>query len=262
MRRLELDMLARMEQMMLAMQQQQHTQLQLQTAASVGTNSSSNNSAPNVATHLAASTPMNPTSSQQQGWDPNVQHFARGSSMQSQINSIASGNNNTNMGTMDRGFQQPQPVAPKVAVAPPAAPPTLPPHPKQKQFPMGNMFPMNSIGVPNQRLNSLRGISTLSRGLSLNRGASVESSASAVLMRNSWEDKFFSMLMLGEVDPNNINPNQAAALAHPTVDQTNFMNGMGQHQGVMGPPQVSDRSEEKQNNPADDFSSVSDSEMA
>jgi len=260
MRRLELDMLARMEQMMLAMQQQQHTQLQLQTAASVGTNSSSNNSAPNVATHLAASTPMNPTSSQQQGWDPNVQHFPRGSSLQSQINSIASGNNN--MRTMDGGFQQPQPVAPKVAVAPPAAPPTLPPHPKQKQFPMGNMFPMNSIGVPNQRLNSLRGISTLSRGLSLNRGASVESSASAVLMRNSWEDKFFSMLMLGEVDPNNINPSQAAALAHPAVDQTNFMNGMGQHQGVMGPPQVSDRSEEKQNNPADDFSSVSDSEMA
>jgi hypothetical protein len=46
-------------------------------------------------------------------------------------------------------------------------------------------------------MNSLRGISTLSRGLSgLTRGASVESTGSAVLMRNSWEDKFFSMLML------------------------------------------------------------------
>jgi hypothetical protein len=36
----------------------------------------------------------------------------------------------------------------------------------------------------------------------LTRGASVESSASAVLLRNSWEDKFFSMLMLEANDQN------------------------------------------------------------
>jgi len=63
-------------------------------------------------------------------------------------------------------------------------------------------------------------------------------------------------------DPNNINPNQVAAAQQPTADNFNlYSNGM-HHHGVGGPNAVSDRSEEKQNNPADDFSSVSDSEIA
>lgn len=79
------------------------------------------------------------------------------------------------------------------------APPTLPPHPKQKHLPLGIM--PGGMGAPPDRMNSLRGISTLSRGMSgLSRGTSVESSASAVLMRTTWEDKFFSMLMLDGSD--------------------------------------------------------------
>jgi hypothetical protein len=168
MRRLELDMLSRMEQMMLALQQQQQTQLQLQNTTSIGTNSSSSTSAGGM---------QPPT---QQPWDLGF----RGTS----ISSIS--------------FQQ-QAAAAQQAAQQKAnvAAPSLPPHPKQKQLPMNGMLPPTGVAVPN-RLNSLRGISTLSRGLSsgLNRGLSTDSTSSAVLMKNSWEDKFFSMLMLGEGD--------------------------------------------------------------
>eukprot|EP00978_Attheya_sp_CCMP212_P011309 scaffold27876_cov51-Attheya_sp.AAC.2 len=75
----------------------------------------------------------------------------------------------------------------------PRSGPTLPPHPKQKQLSGPNLPPF--IGQPPSRANSMRGVSTMSF-----RGISSESSASAVLLRNSWEDKFFSMLMLGEGD--------------------------------------------------------------
>lgn len=88
-----------------------------------------------------------------------------------------------------------------------ATPPTLPPHPKQQnQLPVQGL-PTN-LAHPLSRLNSLRG---LSRGMS--RGMSVESSASAVVMRNSWEDKVFSMLMLGESEAG------AAAAANAHIEQ-------------------------------------------
>jgi hypothetical protein len=177
MRRLELDMLARMEQMMLAMQQQQQQQqqqshLQLQSATSVGT-------IPNNRLQSLASLHSVATVAPQQHWDSSLFAAAR-------TNSASSSSN---------GFQQPEARQPSNA-------PTLPPHPKQKQLPMNGILPPTFPGGPD-RLNSLRGISTLSRGLSgLSRGASIESNASAVLMRNSWEDKFFSMLMLGETEQN------------------------------------------------------------
>lgn len=88
-----------------------------------------------------------------------------------------------------------------------ATPPTLPPHPKQKPLTALQGLPMLPSGPPS-RFSSLRGFS---RGLS--RGMSVESSASAVVMRNSWEDKFFSMLMLGETEAG------AAAAANAYTEQ-------------------------------------------
>merc|ERR1711937_531307 len=71
--------------------------------------------------------------------------------------------------------------------------PTLPPHPKQKQLPV-QTFP-GQMSMPPGRMDSLRGISALSRGISsLSRGLSTESQGRI----NSFEDKFFSMLMNGD----------------------------------------------------------------
>ena len=186
-RRLELDMLARMEQMMLAVQQQQRTQLQLEKATSVGTmNSSSQSSASNPNTQQQQQMAGYQQASPGITWDPSQFSYPRGNSVSSAVNSVANA-----LGTAGR-FQQPN------SVNSAALPPTLPPHPKQKQLPMGIGGDMSgAMPAPPDRMNSLRGISTLSRGVSgLTRGASEQSSASAVLMRNSWEDKFFSMLML------------------------------------------------------------------
>ena len=109
--------------------------------------------------------------------------------------------------------------------------PTLPPHPKQKQLPpVQGGFPSSSPGGPPRfaSLASLRGIS-LSRGLS--RGLSVESTASAQLMRNSWEDKFFSMLMLGESEANAVaaanSALEAAATSAPTNSQQQQLSATG-----------------------------------
>lgn len=162
MRRLELDMLGRMEQMMLAMQHHQQTQLQLQQQVSTGS--------------ATGDVSMRQQSTSGEAWDPLPLNgvLDRAKSTNTNVSfsaNVVGGESKTGGGG-----------------------PTLPPHPKQKQFP-----PVNSTGVPNSlslppsRLNSLRGIS---RGVS--RGVSEQSSASAVLLRNSWEDKFFSMLMLGE----------------------------------------------------------------
>lgn len=219
MRRLELDMLARMEQMMLAMQQQQQTQLQFQSASSVGT--LPNNRLQSLASVQSIQS-VGGSTAPQQNWDSHLFAAARTNS----VNSVA----NT--------FQQPE-------VRPPTNGPTLPPHPKQKQLPMNGLLPPTFPGGPD-RLNSLRGISTLSRGLSgLTRGASIESNASAVLMRNSWEDKFFSMLMLGESEQNAAAAANGALLgptpiAPGATPSNNMSMGMGHHSG--GPVTVSNGS--------------------
>lgn len=193
-RRLELDMLGRMEQMMMAMQQQQQIHLQLQSVPSVGSVGSNGSSAeqakPNASQNVSHSVTAPSGVPQHQTWEPNALSLpARETSIGGlgRLNSVT--------------FQQPPNKT---------AGPTLPPHPKQKLSPL-NGFP-GTAGMPQSRLNSLRGISTLSRGLSgLSRGASVESNASAVLMRNSWEDKFFSMLMLEENNKNVLANNGLAA---------------------------------------------------
>mmetsp|Transcript_21128 Transcript_21128/g.34976 ORF Transcript_21128/g.34976 Transcript_21128/m.34976 type:complete len:352 (-) Transcript_21128:443-1498(-) len=176
MRRLELDMLGRMEQMMLAMQHHQQTQLQLQQQVSTGTNGDAN---------------MRQQSVTGEAWDPLPLDRAKSSNTNVSFSTSVVGGEANSLGKKSLG-------------------PTLPPHPKQKQFPpiTGQGVP-NALGLPPSRMNSLRGIS---RGVS--RGVSEQSSASAVLLRNSWEDKFFSMLMLGENEQSQAVHAAAAAHAH------------------------------------------------
>lgn len=236
MRRLELDMLGRMEQMMLAMQQHQTTQaLQLQSQVSSGTN---------------GDTIMRQQSKTRAAWDPLPVDRA---------------------GDLDRGKSNVSFKSNVVGGESSKSRPTLPPHPKQKQFP-----PTTSQGVPNglvlppSRMNSLRGIS---RGVS--RGVSEQSSASAVLLRNSWEDKFFSMLMLGEneqaqaqaqaaaVNAANVGPGPIsdaaieAAIANEASRMMKAAHNGGGRSGI--PRQESDRTlssvsdtEEVSDNPHDD----------
>merc|ERR1711935_411113 len=92
--------------------------------------------------------------------------------------------------------------------------PTLPPHPKQKQLQTQGL--PGSMALPPARMNSLRGISALSRGISsFSRGLSTESQGGI----NAFEDKFFSMLMNNESNkqivgsnvPGNFNPTPMSA---------------------------------------------------
>ena len=98
--------------------------------------------------------------------------------------------------------------------------PTLPPHPKQKNLePLPeNMAANDSSNMPmNQRFPSIG----IGRGLSVGmpRGLSTDSAASAVLMKNSWEDKFFHALMLGD--------NDAAAAAQQQIAAGNGGGSIG-----------------------------------
>jgi hypothetical protein len=274
MRRLELDMLARMEQMMVAIQQQQQAQLKLQSAAAPAPSSASVQS-------VTGQQHMGPTApASAQPWDTAPLSYSRNSSTAMSVNSMQLQQQQQQLLHLQQQQQQHQ--------MPPQqqqqrtnsnnsmpAPPTLPPHPKQKQLP-STSFPGAVNGGPG-RMHSLRGISTLSRGLSglsngltgglssLARGTSVESSTSAVLLRNSWEDKFFSMLMLDE--------NQASAAAGQSAGEANAMSmvNMLAHTGMpsahpTAPVTVSDRSIEinqAQLHDSDDhdLSSVSSSDM-
>jgi hypothetical protein len=198
-RRLEQDLVARMEHMMCTYQQQQRNHVNIDKTTSVGTiNTASSQST--VQQHMPAPQVV---AAGIAPWNPSPFPFYRDSSVASAVNSVAGaiqGNPNSisSFHPANNGGQMQAP--------------SLPPHPKQKQgFPMGNLS-MNTV-LPPERLNSLRGISTLSRGLSgLTRGASIESNASAALMQSTWEDKMFSMLMLdgaidaGMADASNLMP--------------------------------------------------------
>jgi HSF-type DNA-binding len=212
MRRLELDMLGRMEQMMLAMQQHQQTQLQIQQqhpalSSSASTASAAAKSLMGLPAGFSGMMNMpNPGLRRDgslggpAGWDP-LPYGARA----------------TSIGSLG-GFGMP-PSAMSMPKNVGSAGPTLPPHPKQKSLPPPTAGLPAAIGVPPSRFTTLRGISNLSRGISnLSRGASIES-ASSVLLRNTWEDKFFSMLMLGEHESAAAAAAQAAA--HAAVVQQN-----------------------------------------
>mmetsp|Transcript_5766 Transcript_5766/g.12566 ORF Transcript_5766/g.12566 Transcript_5766/m.12566 type:complete len:511 (-) Transcript_5766:297-1829(-) len=105
--------------------------------------------------------------------------------------------------------------------------PTLPPHPKQKNLgPLPENMTNNTSNVPeNNRFPSIG----IGRGLSLgmSRGLSTESSSSAVIMKNSWEDKFFHSLMLGD--------NEGAAAAQQQMAASNAGGGSGVESMASGP---------------------------
>lgn len=268
MRRLELDMLARMEQMMVAIQQQQQQGHKSQSVAAPPPSASSAHSAP--APHMQGSTA--PASGQP--WDTAPLSYSRNSSTAMSVNSMHVQQQQHQHQQLLQLQQQQNQMPPQqqrtASNNSMPAPPTLAPHPKQKQLP-DTSFP-GAVNAGPARMNSLRGISTLSRGLSsglsgLARGTSVESSTSAVLLRNSWEDKFFSMLMLGE--------NEASAAASASAGETNAMSMVnmmaqtGMHSAhVAAPVTVSDRSIEinqaQLHHDSDhdhDLSSVSSSDM-
>ena len=213
---------------MLAMAQQQQTQLQLQQTSSIGVRGTSiGGSGPG--SHLPAR-----GASTGEAWEP-LPFGARGTSINSLVSAnpgmfaSASGGPSAAAASNSDSSKPPASAGPGPGpTLPPhpkqkSLPPTLPPHPKQKSLsPTG--LP-GAVTLPPSRFGSLaRG---LSRGLSnLSRGVSVESNASAVLLRNSWEDKFFSMLMLGE--------NDAAAAAAAQNAMAQNMAAMGQGNGVGG----------------------------
>jgi HSF-type DNA-binding len=226
MRRLELDILGRMEQMMLAMQQHQQQNVQLQLHQQ---RMSTTGSAPSSTDSVLKAPASNPGVNQNgmmngvnngigEAFDPLPFGAPRGTSMGS-ISGLAGlmGNHQASIG-MKNGFM---PFGMGAALggqlggslgAPGGGGPTLPPHPKQKQLP-SQILP-GSLSLPPGRLDSLRGISQLSRGISnLSRGLSTESQGSAML-GSAFEDKFFSMLMNADA-----NRQAAAHFMNPTPMQ-------------------------------------------
>lgn len=181
-RRLELDMLSRMEQMMMAAHNQ------LTTAPATGNNGSS---------YLP---PL----------DNQSLVFGRGSSVNSAVNSVANA-----VAAGGGVFASPRSsfTVPGTVSAGTVAAPTLPPHPKQKQLPSGGLPIGGSMPAPPNRLNSLRGISALRSISGLSRGLSVDSTGSAVLMRSAWEDKLFSQIMLGDNGEEGVT--EAVAIENP-----------------------------------------------
>jgi len=240
MRRLELDMLGRMEQMMLAMQQQQtqqHQHPQYQHLRSIGNNSMGGAS---MSADLHKSGGVGPnghgnmhgmnnnggggvmTNVMGESLDP-LPYGARGASV-STLSGLAHfmGNQHASIGM-------------KNGVSGPGAPggPTLPPHPKQKQLQTQNL--PGSLSLPPGRVDNLRGFSALSRGISnLSRGMSAESQGGGNAMGNAFEDKFFSMLMNGENQKNaagsqnnNNNNNMYPTPMSAPVPQNNIRGGAG-----------------------------------
>jgi len=199
MRRLELDMLGRMEQMMLAMQQQQQNALlQKQVMAPVSNDSVS------IATKATAMSntahgALNAATAQNlfkplRGLDP-LPYGARATS----FGSISGLPNFSGLGDVASTFG----MAKSLASARPGGA-TLPPHPKQKPLSGAPMMSGNipgTLNIPPTRLTSLGTLSNLSRNISnlsgLSRGTSAESQSSAFL-NNAFEDKIFSMIVANE----------------------------------------------------------------
>jgi HSF-type DNA-binding len=306
-RRLELDMLARIEQVMMAMQQQQlqqQPQVHLQSIGSVASSAMQQQAQQQQQQQQqqlnlqqqAQQQQQQQQNQRQQSWDAMAAAaYARGNSLNS-INGLLA-NNGGSSAHFDQTLQQ---AVRNMSVQSHAgqainqshAGPTLPPHPKQKQLPIPAL--PGAVGGPPDRLNSLRGISMLSRGLSsVARGTSAGSNASAVLMRNSWEDKFFSMLMMDEnaqnaaaqnmadvVAPTPIGPGASHLAAQQQQNNSQMLMAAAAAQAgrsysgqiAPGPATVSDRSIDIRGAPpannnmpngggGEDFSSVSSSDM-
>lgn len=269
-RRLELDMLARMEQLMLTVQRQQQAQLHLQKVASGGPGAPPQSLAPTTNSLAAVISGPNPGQAAQT-WDPSTLSYPRGTSVAALMDSMSNNTQNNVVSTQTAPLSSFQQSALGAIDKRSQGGPTLPPHPKQKQLPASILQPtVGNFAVPPERLNSLRGISQLSGLSGLARGASVESTASAVLMRNSFEDKYFSMLML---DGNNNDPNASAAAPIASLNNGTFPNLMSlgglTSTTTNAPATISDRSNNFFMNGAaptneqngDELSSVSSSEL-
>ena len=231
-RRLELDMLGRMEQMMIAIQQQQQNQQQNGQQVPLQTQSSTAGSVMKPPTTNGTNQANNGTSNNggmPEAFDPLPFGMAggRGTSMGS-LGGLAGlmGQHQASIGTITSGRNGLTNVG--------GGGPTLPPHPKMKQLPAQNL--PGSLSLPPGRLDSLRGISTLSRGISnLSRGLSTESQGSAYL-GNAFEDKFFSMLMNGgDAGKSGGNSGGAGNFMNPTPiqDQLNAAN-LSNRNGMSG----------------------------
>jgi hypothetical protein len=204
MRRLELDMLGRMEQIMLAIQQQQQNSMLGRPGASMfasndakmAAGKNSQGGALSVANVQNLLAPFG-------GLDP-LPYGARATS------SIGSISGYTGFAGYGDGSALGMSKALSSGLSSGSGP-TLPPHPKQKQLPTTSL--PGTLNIPPTRLASLGALSNLSRGISnLSRGASIESQSSAFL-NNAFEDKFLSMLMNGE--------NKAALNAQLNLDSMN-----------------------------------------
>jgi len=194
MRRLELDMLGRMEQMMLAMQQQQQNALLQKQVMVPMSNDSVSIASKATAMSKTAHGALNVATAQNLfkpfgGLDP-LPYGARATS----IGSISGLPNLSGFGDAASTFG----MAKSFASTPGGA--TLPPHPKQKPIsraPVPGNIP-GTLNIPPARLTSLGTLSNLSRNISnLSRGTSMESQSSAFL-NNAFEDKIFSMIVANE----------------------------------------------------------------
>lgn len=220
-RRLELDLLARMDQMMMNYRQHQNQiqplppavplQVQVEKSSSVGTHTSGSvnsnqqqqiqHSLPQQhANHIQSQTSINQQSLNgiPNSWDPNAFSFNTGTAINSVISAAATSYHQ----------QQQQQVVPPNGIGQ-GTTATLPPHPKQKLLPLGGMPGMMS--APPDRMNSLRGISALTRGLSgLSRGASVESAL--------FDENMFNLLMM-ETGEQHVTGNETSLQPNPIQDQ-------------------------------------------
>lgn len=198
MRRLELDMLGRMEQIMLAIQQQQHSSVMPKPGTTTSSEAHAKMAAAKNSQGVLSAANAQNILGTFGGLDP-LPYGARATS----IGSISGLPGFT-------GFGDASSLGMSKALSTGTGP-TLPPHPKQKQLPTANI--PGTLNIPPTRLASLGALSNFSRGISnLSRGASIESQSSAFL-NNAFEDKFLSMLMNGE--------NKAALNAQLNLDSMN-----------------------------------------
>lgn len=183
-RRLELEMLARMEQMVVALTNKQQQQGQ-QPLSQAFFNMQAGMMKSPLANQQYTGVPV-PSRSSFAGSDND--RVSSTNSQASAIYQLESMNMNGFQNLLASNQQQQQQQQQTMA------PPTLPPHPKQKQALPAGLTAPSSGGNDVDRISSLRDIS-LARGFSnLSRGMS---DASAVLGSN-WDESIISMLMNDE----------------------------------------------------------------
>ena len=206
-------MLGQMERMMVALghQPQPSTDADAQQPQQARANMQLSNTSSSVSSISV------PGTARQQSWDP----IPLMQQQQQQQQSMAGlgGSQQTQKATSGSSQRTPS-MSSEVSGGSSGGQPTLPPHPKQKNLgALPEDVTNNTSNVPdNNRFPSIG----IGRGLSLgmSRGLSTESTSSAVIMKNSWEDKFFHSLMLGD--------NEGAAAAQQQMAANNAGGSVGE----------------------------------